>query len=84
MLIFNRADARLSSGKGDPWRYTKPATSGQRRCCVTQPALTRAIQKLEAELGGHLFHREHSHLHLTDFARLMQPHRPKCAAIECR
>jgi len=25
---------------------------------VSQPALTRAIQKLEAELGGHLFHRD--------------------------
>ncbi|RWL16142.1 MAG: LysR family transcriptional regulator [Mesorhizobium sp.] len=48
---------------------------------MTQPALTRAIQKLEAELGGHLFHREHSHVHLTDFARLMQPHRPNAQRL---
>jgi DNA-binding transcriptional LysR family regulator len=44
------------------------------QCHVTQPALTRAIQKLEAELGGHLFRREHSGIHLTDFGRLMRPH----------
>ena len=44
------------------------------RCCVTQPALTRAIQKLEAEFGGHLFRREHNHVELTDFGRLMRPH----------
>jgi DNA-binding transcriptional LysR family regulator len=43
-------------------------------CHVTQPALTRAIQKLEAELGGLLFHREHNRVLLTDFGRLMRPH----------
>src|SRR6516164_7092332 len=32
---------------------------------VSQPALTRAIQKLEAELGGHLFHRERSQIRVT-------------------
>lgn len=44
------------------------------QCHVTQPALTRAIQKLEAELGGRLFSRERSHVQLTDFGRLMRPH----------
>lgn len=44
------------------------------RCHVTQPALTRAIQKLEAELGGRLFNRERSHVRLTDFGLLMRPH----------
>jgi DNA-binding transcriptional LysR family regulator len=44
------------------------------RCSVTQPALTRAIQKLETELGGHLFRRERNHVHLTDFGQLMRPH----------
>lgn len=41
---------------------------------VTQPALTRAIQKLEAELGGLLFHRERNHVQLTDFGCLMRSH----------
>ena len=41
---------------------------------VTQPALTRAIQKLEAELGGLLFHRERNHVRLTDFGCLMRSH----------
>lgn len=44
------------------------------RCCVTQPALTRAIQKLESELGGHLFHRERNQVRLTDFGCLMRTH----------
>jgi LysR family hydrogen peroxide-inducible transcriptional activator len=39
---------------------------------VGQPALTRAIQKLEAELGGHLFHREKTRVRLTDFGSLMR------------
>jgi LysR family hydrogen peroxide-inducible transcriptional activator len=43
-------------------------------CNVTQPALTRAIRKLEDELGGALFRRDHSGVHLTDFGRLMRPH----------
>lgn len=41
---------------------------------VSQPALTRAMQKLEAELGGHLFHREKGHVQLTGFGRLMRTH----------
>lgn len=43
-------------------------------CHVTQPSLTRAIQKLEEELGGPLFRRERSRTHLTDLGRLMLPH----------
>jgi LysR family transcriptional regulator, hydrogen peroxide-inducible genes activator len=43
-------------------------------CNVSQPALTRAIQKLEEELGGLLFRRERSLTHLTDLGRLMRPH----------
>lgn len=39
---------------------------------VGQPALTRAIQKLETELGGNLFHREKGHVQLTDFGGLMR------------
>jgi DNA-binding transcriptional LysR family regulator len=43
-------------------------------CFVTQPSLTRAIQKLEEELGGPLFRRERALTHLTDLGRLMLPH----------
>jgi len=43
-------------------------------CNVTQPALTRAIQKLEEELGGPLISRERSHTHLTDLGKLMRPY----------
>lgn len=50
--------------------FTKAAES----CNVTQPALTRAIQKLEEELGGLLFRRERNLSHLTDLGRLMRPH----------
>jgi LysR family transcriptional regulator, hydrogen peroxide-inducible genes activator len=42
-------------------------------CNVTQPALTRAIQKMEDELGGLLFSRERSNTHLTELGRLLQP-----------
>lgn len=44
-------------------------------CCnVTQPALTRAIQALEAELGGRLFHRERNQTHLSELGRMMLPY----------
>lgn len=44
------------------------------QCHVTQPALTRAIQKLEAELGALLFCRDRNQVRLTEFGRLMRPH----------
>ncbi|MGB8273867.1 MAG: LysR family transcriptional regulator [Alphaproteobacteria bacterium] len=40
---------------------------------VSQPALTRAIQKLEEELGGQMFRRERNLTHLTDLGRLVRP-----------
>ena len=43
-------------------------------CGVAQPSLTRAIKKLEDELGGELFRRERSRTHLTDLGRLVKPH----------
>src|ERR671933_236265 len=49
-------------------------TRAAEQCNVTQPALTRAIQKLEGELGGLLFSRERGNTHLTDLGRLVQPH----------
>ena len=43
-------------------------------CHVSQPALTTAIKKLEAQLGSPLFHREGRQIALTEFGRRMQPH----------
>ena len=41
---------------------------------VAQPTLTRAIKKLEQELGGILFHRERASTHLTELGRMMLPY----------
>ncbi|MGE0715235.1 MAG: LysR family transcriptional regulator [Alphaproteobacteria bacterium] len=49
--------------------FTRAAES----CNVTQPALTRAIQRLEDELGGLLFRRERHLTHLTDLGHLVRP-----------
>ncbi len=50
--------------------FTKAAEA----CHVSQPALTRAIQKMEDELGGLLFSRERGNTHLTELGRLVRPH----------
>src|SRR5258706_6567591 len=60
----------------DSLNFTRAAET----CNVTQPALTRAIQKLEEELGSLLLHRERSRTHLTDFGQLMRPHLEQIAA----
>lgn len=49
-------------------------TRAAERCNVTQPALTRAIQHLEAKLGGPLLHRERNNTHLTELGRIMRPY----------
>jgi DNA-binding transcriptional LysR family regulator len=48
-------------------------TRAAEHCNVTQPALTRAVQKLEEELGGLLFRRERKLTHLTDLGNLVRP-----------
>jgi len=48
-------------------------TRAAEACSVTQPALSRAIQQLEHEIGGPLFRRERSLTHLTDLGKLMLP-----------
>jgi DNA-binding transcriptional LysR family regulator len=48
-------------------------TRAAEQCHVSQPALTAALKKLEAELGGTLFHRERNRLLLTEFGRRMEP-----------
>jgi DNA-binding transcriptional LysR family regulator len=49
-------------------------TRAAERCDVSVPSLTKAVQKLEEELGGQLFRRERHLTHLTDLGRLMQQH----------
>jgi LysR family hydrogen peroxide-inducible transcriptional activator len=48
-------------------------TRAAEQCNVTQPALTKAVQKLEYELGGQLVYRERQLTQLTDLGKLMLP-----------
>jgi len=48
-------------------------TQAAEECNVSQPSLTRAIQKLEDELGGELLRRERRTTHITELGRLMLP-----------
>jgi DNA-binding transcriptional LysR family regulator len=48
-------------------------TRAAEQCNVTQPALTRSIQRLEDELGGALILRERSLTQLTELGRTMRP-----------
>ncbi len=50
--------------------FTRAATA----CNVSQPSLTRAIQKLEGELGGPLFRRERGRTGLTQLGQMMKPY----------
>jgi DNA-binding transcriptional LysR family regulator len=50
--------------------FTKAAA----QCNVSQPALTKAVKTLEAELGAPLFHREGKKILLSDFGRTVLPH----------
>jgi DNA-binding transcriptional LysR family regulator len=49
-------------------------TRAAEKCNVSQPSLTRAIQNLEGEFGGSLFHRERQRTHLTELGRVMRPY----------
>ena len=40
---------------------------------MSSPSLTRAVQKLEQELGGLLIRRERRLTHLTELGRLVRP-----------
>ena len=48
-------------------------TRAAEACNVSQPALTKAIQRLEDELGGTLFFRERGRTRLTELGQLMRP-----------
>ena len=53
-------------------------TRAAEQCHVAQPSLSRAIGKLEEELGGDLFRRERSQSHLTELGRSMLPVLQQC------
>lgn len=48
-------------------------TRAAERCFVSQPALTKAIQRLEEAMGGRLFERGKNIVQLTDLGRAMLP-----------
>jgi DNA-binding transcriptional LysR family regulator len=48
-------------------------TRAAEQCHVSQPALSRAVQQLEEEVGGLLFRRERNLTHLTDLGALLRP-----------
>jgi DNA-binding transcriptional LysR family regulator len=48
-------------------------TRAAEQCNVTQPALSRAVQQLEGELGGLLFRRERGLTSLTELGTMMRP-----------
>jgi len=43
------------------------------KCCISQPALTRAIRKMEAKLGGLLFDRRPGIVSLTELGQTILP-----------
>ena len=53
-------------------------TRAAEECEVSQSAMTRAIQALEAELGGDLIRREHNKSHLTELGKRMLPLMERC------
>lgn len=48
-------------------------TRAAERCNVSQPALTKAVRKLEEELGAAIFDREGKRIRLSDFGRSILP-----------
>lgn len=60
---------RYALAVGKTLNFTKAAYE----CHVSQPALTNAVKKLEAELGAPLFHREGKRVLISDFGRTMIP-----------
>ena len=52
---------------------TRNFTRAAEKCNVTQPALSRAVQQLEDEVGGLLFRRERNLTHVTDLGALLRP-----------
>ena len=49
-------------------------TRAAEQCYVSQPALTQSIQRLEAELGGELIHRDGRNTELTPLGKSLRGH----------
>lgn len=81
----------VCSEKGGPWmemhqvRYALAVahvlnfTKAAAGCHASQPALSKAVKALEAELGAALFHREGRQVLLSEFGRSMLPHLQRIA-----
>ncbi len=48
-------------------------TRAAEMCNVTQPALTKGVQKLELEFGAQLIYRERQLTHLTELGKAVLP-----------
>ena len=48
-------------------------TRAAERCGISQPTLSRAVLKLEEEVGGKLIRRERNRTHLTELGLIMRP-----------
>jgi LysR family hydrogen peroxide-inducible transcriptional activator len=68
--IVELAQARYFLAVSRTLNFTRAAEA----CNISQPALTRAVQHLESELGGALLFRERHFTQLTELGRLMLPH----------
>jgi DNA-binding transcriptional LysR family regulator len=69
-LAMEMHQIRYFLAVADELNFTRAAET----CNVSQPALSRAIQQLEEELGGLLFQRERARTHLTELGRMVLPH----------
>lgn len=64
------AQIRYALAVAESLNFTRAA----HECNVSQPALTKAVQTLETELGAPLFHREGKRVLLSEFGRSVLPH----------
>ena len=80
VIAFWPEDGAVSSMQFTQIRYflavaeTLNFTSAASACAVSQPALSKAIRKLEANLGADLFDRDTQQVELTEFGRTMRIH----------
>src|SRR5271154_2848318 len=77
--IFNICESRECAMKMSQVHYflavseCESFTKAAALCNVAQPALSRAVSALEAELGVKLFRRGHTRSLLTDIGRAIRP-----------